>query len=806
MNCLPEHIHANHVTDYLPRMASMSFVIGLFAAAMIVALMALLNKYRKGKWTISGKSLTALFCVTWLLGFIVYEIGIYTGGPLSLILNAPMAMIHAFEMFILESDVAAIHPEFHNNLPFMSLFSMVHFMAAAVSMIFVIKHFGFNIVAGFRMFFEAYFKKKRKETFVFWGMNEPSFLLAQNIRQTLENADDYRIVIVRTGNDSDSTSVRNGLERLLNFRTLKNKDLERLQDLGCLTTSTFVNLSKLNMSELRDGNQSVDIFKKLNLRQLSKMMSSKTTSAIHIFFLGDDASANIQCIANLKYDKNILDFTQPHNDRFVKFYCRARWNSVHRVIEDDHLLKGVDVRVVDSSRTSIEQLKQDVSLHPVNYVNIENDATVSSPFNALVVGFGEVGIDAVRFLYEFGAFVKHGTATGVKVKRSDFHCNVIDNRMPNIAGPFLANAPGISTEMILKDGTKVSRRNNPEEGDDPLVSMYELDMKSVEFFKKLEVWVKTLNYIVIATDDSEQNMSLAVRAFKLAVMHRKNLDHFRILVCVKSDNDGHIRRTAEHYNRLWAAEQVGVANKTPLHQKEVKTNALFDAPITVFGLSETIYTYDYIISDKLMEDAKKFKERYDRSIAALRKQMGEKVEESKSWDDEYKDLMQLGEKFQGFSPTYSGMMRLRRIQTQNRQNCLHLFSKQQLARKALDQQTFEKLLSSNLMRKDNSVKYICQDGSAPDPKIVAVLDVLARTEHLRWCASHEILGYRDEGEVSFKDEAKLLHGCLRPWECLTEAIQSYDYNIVDVSLGIIKSDENLPGENVTDENLPDGEE
>ena len=793
MNCLPEHIHADHVTEYLPRMVIMSFVIGLLAAAMIVALLALLNKYRKGKWTISGKSLTVLFCVTWLLGFIVYEIGIYTGGPLSLFLNAPMAMIHAFEMFILENDVAAIHHEFHNNLPFMSLFSMVHFLAAAVSMIFVIRHFGFNIVAGFRMFFEAYFKKKRKETFVFWGMNEPSFLLAQSIKQKLKNTEDYRIVVIRTGNDSDSTGVRNGMERLLNFRTLKNKDLERLQELGCLTTSTFVNLSKLNESELCDGNQSVDILKKLNLRQLSKMISSKTTSAIHIFFLGEDASTNIQCIANLKYDKNIRDFAKAPGS-MVRFYCRARWNSVHRVIEDDHLLDRVDVRVVDSSRISIEQLKQDVSLHPVNYVNIEDDATVSSPFNALVVGFGEVGIDAVRFLYEFGAFVKRGTATGSKVKRSDFHCNVIDTRMPNIAGPFLANAPGISTEMILRDGTRVSRRNNPEEGDDPLVSLHELDMKSVEFYKKLEVWVKTLNYIVIATDDSEQNMSLAVRAFKLAVMYRKNLDHFRILACVKNDNDGHIRRTAEHYNRLWAAELVGVANNTPLHQKEVKTNARVDAPITVFGLSETIYTYDYIINEKLVEEAKKFKERYDRSIAALRKQMGEEVEESKSWDDEYKELMQLDDQFQGFSPTYSGMTRLRRIQTQNRQNCLHLFTKRQLTRKALDKETYDKLLSSVLLRKDNSVKYICQDGSTPDPKIVAVLDVLARTEHLRWCASHEILGYRDEGDVNFKNEAKLLHGCIKPWESLPEAVQSYDYNIVDVSLGIIKNGEN-PADN-----------
>ena len=81
------------------------------------------------------------------------------------------------------------------------------------------------------------------------------------------------------------------------------------------------------------------------------------------------------------------------------------------------------------------------------------------------------------------------------------------------------------------------------------------------------------------------------------------------------------------------------------------------------------------------------------------------------------------------------------------------------------------------------------DGAQPIDAVVNVLDVLARTEHLRWCASHEILGYRDVDEKSFKDEAKLLHGCIKPWEELTQEIQSYDYNIVDVSLGIVSSED-----------------
>ena len=41
------------------------------------------------------------------------------------------------------------------------------------------------------------------------------------------------------------------------------------------------------------------------------------------------------------------------------------------------------------------------------------------------------------------------------------------------------------------------------------------------------------------------------------------------------------------------------------------------------------------------------------------------------------------------------------------------------------------------------------------------------------------------GGETFKDEAKLQHGCLKTWQELSTEVQSYDYNVVDVSLNII---------------------
>jgi hypothetical protein len=94
-----------------------------------------------------------------------------------------------------------------------------------------------------------------------------------------------------------------------------------------------------------------------------------------------------------------------------------------------------------------------------------------------------------------------------------------------------------------------------------------------------------------------------------------------------------------------------------------------------------------------------------------------------------------------------------------------------------------------LVRKEGSKSYSWLDHSMlPIDKYQKVLDTLAQTEHLRWNASHEILGYRNKEDEKYKDEAKLYHGCLKDWKDLTEVTQSYDYNIVDVSLNLIDVD------------------
>jgi hypothetical protein len=781
--------HEHVATDVLITLASFGSLLGLIAALLMLVGSSLLNKFGKlVRWLMSGKFLTWAFVIVWLAGFVVYDVGMYIGhSASSLLANAPMAVIHAFEMFLLDSDVAAIHDQFHDNMVFMACFSIVHFAAAFITLVFVVKHFGFNIIAGFKMMLEAYIFCRKKETFVFWGMNDASFSLAQSINEHFDDRKKYRIIVVRTNHDAEETSGKNGMERLFNFLSLKNKDLERLQNLNCLTTSTYSDLAHLDLNEITESPRPnnpdsperpvhpshPDILRKhISLKQLARIIRNKTQGKVHLFFLSDDSNDNIQAVGNLKRDMTINAVADEGIKVFL--YCQARYNSVHRVIEDEQLHDNIVVKVVDASHISVEMLKQQVELQPVSYVDIEKDATVSSAFNALVIGFGEVGYDTVRFLYEFGAFVKTGSDSD-RVEQSDFHCDIVDKDIKNKAGLFAVNAPSVSHHMSY---------NQDDQRPPTSISLHDMDVLGVDFYDHLERMIGKLNYVVIALDDDVANVSLAVRIFRLAVRYRESLNHFRILVRVRNDNDGHLLRIAEHYNRLWAAQANSDEESRNIHQRTVKSLEAIHEPITLFGALKDTFTYDYIVSDILKTEAKHFKEKYDQSISTLSAKSGRVAMAPLEWESEHRDLMQLSEEYKGFSPTLSGIMRLRRVQSQNTENCFHKFTKQMLASVALGEQKYRLLTANVLSRKENEITYSWQEHE-PDAAVTRVLDVIAQTEHLRWMASHEILGYRDFGGLNDKNEARLLHGCLKPWSELTTPVKSYDYNVVDVSLGII---------------------
>lgn len=731
---------------------------------------------RRKVWRWAEKELPRLFAIAWVFGFVVYDIGMCTENRISLLRNAPMAIIHAFQMFLLESDVSAIHDAYHDSAWYMGLFSLAHFFAAAVTLIFVVKLFGFQITNGLKRAFAARCGKK-DILYIFWGMNEPSYLLAKDIVKYHTDDEEgrktsFRLIVVRTNRDDGQQSLSpNGLSRLFNFLSLGGSDFEHLQEL-CDNKYVYATSTYADITKVENPTQKHNLFDELRLKSVMRFMD-RTSQGIHIFCLSGDENENLHTVSALKKGAAVADLHV-----YTKLYCHARYNSIHRVIEDELTKKNVEVKVIDSSHISVELMKMQPELHPVNYVKVERDVTVSSDFNALVVGLGEVGLDTVRFLYEFGAFVKSGDC---KVRRSNFCCHVTDPKMKELAGLFAVSAPSVNITMNRQE----------EEFTKKMINLYDLDCQSIEFYRRLEKWIKDLNYVVLATGEDETNISMAVRIMRLAIQKRResresSLDRFRILVRIKHDENARFHTIAEHYNRLWAAEKAGVGSTDNLHQKEILSTYEAGSPITLFGSAETVYTYDNIVREALKEDAKRFKRRYDISVNNMRVAAGKEPYKIVSWEDEQADLMQLNIEYEGYAPTYSGIMKLRRVQSQNMANSLHKATKSLLAEKALGSQTMNDIKEHGLTREEGSTSYSWRDrADVPISHIQRVLDVLAQTEHLRWNASHELLGYEKHDSEGFKDEARLIHGCLREWDELTSDKQSYDYNTVDVSLGMI---------------------
>lgn len=755
-------LNSSHLLNYAEW--GLSIALAIVALAIIILFLA---REMKGKTSrrLTTVRLFPAFVLVWVLGFVVYDVGLYTGNPVSLFTNIPMAILDAFGIFLLRNS--AVRAPFADNWLFLLCYSLVHLAAAIVSMMFVIKLFGYNIIAGIRMFMASRFFGAKKTTYVFWGVNDATIHLAHSIQQ-FETHGDYNLIIVRSLNDEESTVSRNGMERLFNFVSLKNNDLERLLDLDCLTTNSFGDLSKIKIDN-NNKDSFVDILRgQLRLKALTRIITRKTQGTVHLFFISDDEEQNIKSVVNLKNDSTINGFASSHSDHKVKFYCGARYNSVHRVIEDELLKENMEVKVIDSSHMAVERLKQTVELQPVSFVDVEDDATVSTPFNSLVIGFGEVGFDMVRYLYEFGAFVKSGS-TENDVQRSPFHCHVVDNNMADRAGLFVTNAPSISLEMPFLEERRPS---------DALITLHDLDCRSVQFYRNLEKWISDgLNYVAICTHDDELNVSMAVRIFRLAVRYRKNMERFCILVRVQGNSNEHLHKVAEHYNRLWAAELQSTDNEKRLHQKVVADNQCVKNPIVLFGDDKETFTFNNIVSDAFVNQAKLFKERYDASMAKLYAE--HKVV---SWETEHRKLMQLTDEYKGFAPTLSAIFRLRRIESQTLANCFHQMTKRRLACQALGQDLYSVFQKHQLYRMPGEVSYLWKEHLEEKPDVITVLNVLAQTEHLRWNAAHEILGYR-LGE--HKDEARLLHDCIMPWHELSDEIKSYDYDVVDVSLGLI---------------------
>lgn len=778
---------------HLPSAAVASILLAIVLITVSLSLLFVLKKSNSRIWKLLNNNLTLLFVVAWLMGFVVYDVGMCTGARESLLFNAPMAVLHAFGMFVLDSDVSEIQEQFHSNWVYMGAFSAAHFLAALVSMVFVIEHFGYHIIAGFKMFFEAYFKKAKKETFIFWGLNDASMTLADSIKHDADPGNSYRIIFVRTNNDRGGTSARNGMERLFHFLSLKNEDLNKLQQLRCLTTNTFVNSTRLG-SGIEEAKPDI-LREELSLKWLAQIIGKKTTGTVHLFFLSDDSLTNIKAVTALKRDKTItgacqvddLSSTSDKQSRNIIFYCHARDNSMNRVMEDFDLSSNIEVRIVDSAHLAIEELKREPDYQPINLVEIDtekNYGTVRSAFNSLVVGFGATGKDALRFLYEFGAFVD-SSSSGEDIVRSPFHCHVVDKQMTDIQGPFVNSAPALFANRNKSDGK-------------PLVELHDMDYNSDEFYNGLfRELAPQLNYVLIAIGEDEAGMTLAIRM--LRHFRRIGRDFSRLRIFVRSymtENYSYMQKVADHYNEG-------------------------EKRIIIFGQKQETYSYHLIVKDEFRKRGEHYYDSYralypqndsDGTWRQRQRKLRGLVTLTKSGVDPKTGCHTFDEtRLTSPKPaSLNKLQTLRRKETQDKANALHEATKIKILEQVIPN-WYSTLVPKifDFVETDTSmiIRVKRVNNAKDNPKVTTypelnekeqlIMDNLAHLEHIRWNASHEVLGYTAleadyPGEHACVED-RMMHNCLVDWDELdkesdlsqwVEDYKVYDYGVVETTIDI----------------------
>ena len=170
-------------------------------------------------------------------------------------------------------------------------------------------------------------------------------------------------------------------------------------------------------------------------------------------------------------------------------------------------------------------------------------------------------------------------------------------------------------------------------------------------------------------------------------------------------------------------------------------------------MAEDIWTVNVIRHDYLDDLAREFHSGY----------MALTTDEDarKAWDERERKLR---------NDDYEVRTKARRQIIQNYSNCLHLLTKKALC----DPQTAE--AAAHIHSVYNGNGHI--DPSCPDFE-ATVLDNLAVGEHIRWNASHIILGYRRGEKTS---DLMHTHNCLVPYNGLDEATKHYDWLVVKRSL------------------------
>lgn len=392
--------------------------------------------------------------------------------------------------------------------------------------------------------------------------------------------------------------------------------------------------------------------------------------------------------------------------------------------------KDKHLKFIDDSRTSITQLKMDhdKGRHPIDYVEIDKER-------------GVVTSEFKALIVGFGTtgqdalrfLYEFSAFTGIDQKKSPVQLHVVDCNMDKLKGGFYQEVPGMS----MLEGKEIFLHN--------------LNFNSMEFNQFLDANINELNYVIIATGNDDQNIEFASAIMDKAFSQRPATAR-RLKVFVRMYSEA---------NRVKFDSVINVY--APFGKKE---NYL---PLEFFGDTKTLYTRDVIIDNRYEQQAKEFYKAYCKA---------------KSSSDSWEDRADKEKKKLGVERIY-GMRSLRRKEGQDKANCQHCYTKQRLLNLENRNGPLE------LPEWTDKESILDHEGATENHWLVCLYNV-AICEHLRWNASHLMMGYVPMTPDVKKhidgtcDERTKQHLCIVDWNQLPCGTQGYDYFVVKTTVQIAK--------------------
>lgn len=507
----------------------------------------------------------------WVCGVILYMVGFNEHGSaasnVALLLRSSLS---SMEMFVSHSDLIEVNEKFHGNPTYMALFALTHFCAVAISAIFILRLFGFRLVSWVKVM-KAYicsWLPLNCNYYVMFGVNSNTLMLANSIHKKRKE-EKQRIIFINMpekGHSHAATrfsfshffhSDSNGIDKYL-------EDIEMMGALLFNSSRSFDNpILKHSIDDVFKVFQALDFswIVRMPLQNLLRKSATRKNkkfngSKVEFFFLSDEEKDNLIAVTVLqKIQKKQIDYK---NFSF-NCYCHARKSQNNAAMLNEGAL-AFKVHIIDTSNLAVLDLKRDNRFHPVNFVEKDtNTGTVKSAFTGMVIGFGETGRDAFRFLYEFSSFTKdnQGNPSAKKI-------HVIDKDIDDLKAEFLEEAPA------LKNNSEIEWWNVKS-------------THSAGYWDKLKSVIQELNYIVISVKDDEEAVGIATSIFEYAYRYRDNLNRFKVFVRLRNSmREDFLRKHKEFFN-----------------------------VIVPFGSVMDAFSYETINKDVLEKAAKRFKYRYD---------------------------------------------------------------------------------------------------------------------------------------------------------------------------------------------------